>query len=118
MKLVIFGGRTFNNSELMADVLTELNSRGIIPDDVELVCGMARGADITAYKLFKNTCNKVHEYPADWDGLGKRAGYARNTEMAKFAEMGLAFWDLKSKGTKHMIDTMDRLGKTCYVVRY
>lgn len=99
-------------------VLTELNCEGIIPNDVELLCGMARGADITAYKLFKETSNTVHEYPADWVKYGKRAGYLRNTEMAKVADLGLAFWDSESKGTKHMIDTMDRLGKTCYVVRY
>lgn len=102
----------------MMAVLSELNSEGIISDDVELLCGMARGADITAYGLFKETSNTIHEYPAEWDKYGKRAGYLRNTEMAKVADIGLAFWDGSSKGTKHMIDTMDRLGKTCYVVRY
>ena len=25
------------------------------------------------------------KFPADWDGLGKKAGYVRNAEMAKYA---------------------------------
>ncbi|WBQ32469.1 hypothetical protein [Erwinia phage Kuerle] len=102
----------------MIGVLNELLSEGVIHSDCELVCGMARGADMTAYACFKDIGNTIHEYWADWDGLGKRAGFVRNTEMAQVADIGVAFWDGSSRGTKHMIDTLDRLNKPCYVVRY
>lgn len=46
----------------------------------------------------------VKKFPADWGGLGKRAGYLRNEQMADYADALIAVWDGKSKGTKHMID--------------
>ena len=47
----------------------------------------------------------VKKFPADWGGLGKRAGYLRNEQMADYADALIAVWDGKSKGTKHMIDS-------------
>lgn len=47
---------------------------------------------------------KLKLYPADWKKYGSSAGYIRNDEMAKYADCLIAFWDGKSKGTKHMID--------------
>lgn len=117
-KLVVFGGRDFTDATRMMEVLNTLHAKGIIPDDVELVCGMARGADITAYRIFDQTTNIIHKFPADWATHGKAAGPIRNVEMARFADIGLGFWDGKSKGTKHMIDTMDRFHRECYIVRY
>ena len=62
-------------------------------------------------------------YP-NWDGLGKRAGYVRNVEMAKFAiennSVGvlIAFWDGKSKGTKHMIGLAGKYGLETHIIRF
>lgn len=47
-------------------------------------------------------------FPAEWDKYGKRAGYLRNEQMADHADSLIAFWDGKSKGTKHMIDIAKR----------
>ena len=102
----------------MVSVLNELMAEGILVPDCELVCGMAIGADKTAYKLFKEIGNKIHKYYADWDDIGKRAGFVRNAKMGQVADIGVGFWDGSSRGTKHMIDTMDRLNKPCYIVRY
>lgn len=102
----------------MVNALNYLMCEGVLIPDCELLCGMARGADMTAYKLFKEVGNKIHKYYADWDGIGKRAGFVRNAEMAQVADVGVGFWNGSSRGTKHMIDTMDRLKKPCYIVRY
>lgn len=118
MKIVVFGGRDFTNRSWMLSCLVELQTEGIITPDVELLCGRARGADNTAYDLFKEVGANIHEFPADWEFYGKRAGFVRNKEMAALADVGLGFWDGKSKGTKHMIDEMKRLNKPLYVVRY
>jgi hypothetical protein len=69
-----------------------------------VLSGGARGAD----KLGEAWANKVglpiEVRLAKWDELGKRAGYIRNREMARDADVVVVFWDGESKGTKHMID--------------
>lgn len=119
MKLIVAGGRDFTDISRMDTELKNLVLNGTLPDDVELVCGMARGADITAYQLWKNVYeNKWYEFEPDWDKHGKAAGFLRNTQMALFADFLVAFWDGKSKGTKHMIETMQGLRKPVIIFRY
>ena len=118
MKLIVAGGRDFANTSLLISSLTELVEQGKIPDNPELVCGMARGADMLAYSLWANNRMTIHKFPADWNTHGKSAGYRRNVDMGNFADAAVCFWDGKSKGTKHMIDIMEKLGKPVYVVRY
>jgi len=60
----------------------------------------------------------IKQFPADWNKYGKSAGYKRNEEMAKYADALIAFWDGKSKGTKHMIDLAKRYGLKVKVVIY
>lgn len=118
MKLIVAGGRDFVNTNRMIEELQKLVNSGNIPDCPELVCGMARGADMLAYSLWANNRMPIHNFPANWDKYGKSAGYRRNQEMGEFADAAVCFWDGESKGTKHMIDTMNRLNKPVYVVRY
>lgn len=117
-RVVVFGGRDFEDIDRMEFVIRQLVDQNFITDPCELVCGMARGADMTAYELFKDLDIRIHQFWADWDNKGKIAGFIRNGEMADFADVGIGFWDGKSKGTKHMIETMDRAKKPCVVVRY
>lgn len=118
MKLIIAGGRDFNDRALMISTLQELVSKGDIPNCPELVCGMAKGADIMAWQLWNANHMPIHEFKADWDTYGKSAGYRRNVDMGKFADIAICFWDGKSKGTKHMIDIMKLQSKPVYVVGY
>ena len=59
------------------------------------------------------------EFPADWS-LGKRAGYLRNKQMAEYAsELNgalIAFWNMKSRGTKMMIDLARRYWLDVYII--
>ena len=50
---------------------------------VKIISGCARGADTLGERFAKEFGLEVKKFPADWDGLGKRAGYVRNAEMAK-----------------------------------
>lgn len=118
MKLIVAGGRDFVNIQVMITVLMDLVEKGKIDPKPELVCGMARGADMLAYSLWANSRMPIHNFPADWNTYGKSAGYRRNSEMGEFADAAVCFWDGNSKGTKHMIDIMNKLGKPVYVVRY
>lgn len=74
-------------------------------DEIQLVSGMAKsGADFLVQRYNKEHMpNELACFPADWDTHGKSAGYIRNDAMAKYSTHLIAFWDGKSKGTKHMI---------------
>lgn len=117
MKVIIAGGRDFNNSILVNYTIGqfyELN--GIYP--TEIVCGMAKGADMEGYSWAKKFNIPIKEFPADWNLYGKSAGYKRNKQMAEYADYLIAFWDGKSKGTKHMIDLASRQQIGVMVVQY
>ena len=44
--------------------------------------------------------------------------FIRNREMAEEADVLLAFWDQKSPGTKHMVETMKKMEKPVHVIKY
>lgn len=119
MKVIVAGGRDFTDETTMHKELVKLFDAGVFDEHAELVCGMARGADMTANHLWTAIYrNKIHEFYPDWNGLGKRAGFVRNKQMGDFADILIAFWDGESRGTKHMIDYMRSLGKPVYVIPY
>lgn len=112
MKLIIAGGRDFSDYKLLCLTLLEYK------DIDEIVCGAARGADTlgSTYAISNNI--PIKYFPANWDKYGKQAGFIRNAEMAEYGTHLLAFWDGKSKGTKHMIDTATKKGLSVQIVRY
>ncbi|MCP3924900.1 MAG: DUF2493 domain-containing protein [Desulfobacterales bacterium] len=82
----------------------------------EIVSGTARGVDQFGEEFGKVNNIPIKKFPAEWERHGKSAGYKRNIEMAEYADALIAVWDSKSKGTKHMIDLMKRVGKEVYVM--
>lgn len=116
-KLIVAGGRDFDDAEHLSRVLFAMADVEFADYEVSIVSGMARGADALGYQFAKANGVKTYEFPADW-GLGKHAGFLRNEAMAKFSDGLLCFWDEKSKGSKHMIETMRRLNKPMTVIKY
>ena len=86
------------------------------------VCGKAKGADTLGEKFALKYGINIKYFPADWNKYGKSAGYKRNVEMAEYAKEDngilVAFWDRKSKGTKHMIETAKHAGLKVFVLNY
>lgn len=111
MRLIVAGGREFADYDLLCSKLNDMKID-------EIVCGKARGADTLGERYAKEHNIQIAYFPADWDRFGQSAGYKRNYEMAKYATDLIAFWDGKSKGTKHMIDIASRYGLGTTVVRY
>lgn len=74
-----------------------------------VVSGMAKGPDTEGMTVAEAMGIPVDRHPADWDGLGKRAGMVRNAEMAKVTDLAVVFWDGKSRGTTHMLSELQRL---------
>lgn len=70
----------------------------------EVVCGMAQGPDILGMIWAAKHNIPVKKFPANWDKLGKSAGYKRNQQMAEYADACIVVWDGISKGSMHMID--------------
>lgn len=114
MKLIIAGGREFNDYELLSETVYA----NFDLENLEIISGAARGADRLGQEFAHRNELVLYNFPADWDKHGKAAGYVRNTEMADFGDSLLAFWDGKSRGTKHMIDIATRKGLAVNVVRY
>lgn len=115
LKLIVAGGREFDNYKLLNGALNHLTKN---VGAVIVVSGKARGADNLGERWAKEHGHIVEEYPADWDKYGKSAGYKRNALMAKNAGALVAFWDGKSKGTKHMIDLAKLHGLKVRTIRY
>ena len=113
MKIIIAGGRDFDNYNMVEQTMKNLD----LPV-TEIVCGCAPGADRLGEKWAINNGIKVTYFPADWDNYGISAGFIRNAEMAEYADYLVAFWDMKSSGTKHMIEAMKKCGKHGTVVPY
>lgn len=113
MKIIIAGGRDFNNYYILEKVLNSF--KGFID---EVISGDARGADELGARWATYNNIHVNHFPADWDYYGHAAGFIRNIEMADNADALIAFWDSKSKGTEHMIKTMQLKKKPYRVFDY
>lgn len=117
MKLIIAGSRGITD---YATVRTAVVTTGLWDGygyKIEVVCGMARGVDRLGLDFAKRNSLKWHEFPADWDKLGLRAGYVRNKQMGDFADQLLAIWDGESKGTRQMIEYMQSLRKQTHIYK-
>jgi len=122
MKVIIAGGRDFHDIQMVDN---EMETLFYVPskDDYlwnvdEIVSGTARGADQAGENWANRHNLPIKQYPADWDTHGKGAGFIRNAAMAAYADVLVAFWDGKSRGTKHMIDTALKGGLDVHVYNY
>ena len=103
MRILVAGSRTFDQYKLMVDAME--NVVIAIPGEDCIVEGCARGADRLAELYGLNAGIYVEHHPADWDTWGRGAGFRRNVEMLESGiAVVVAFWDGKSRGTKHTID--------------
>lgn len=129
VRIIVAGGRDFANYNLLfnslMNVLTDLEEVNTVENksQIEFISGTCRGADVLGEQFAYNFGYSVKRFPAKWDELGKRAGYVRNYDMAKYAsgaDIGIlvAFWDGISKGTRNMIDIAKRYGLGVKVVKY
>lgn len=115
MKVIIAGGRDFDDYALMKRKLDHLFSKRM-PD--EIVSGGARGADALGERYAKEHDIALKLFPANWSEHGWAAGHIRNAEMADYADALVAYWDAVSRGTKNMIETAKKKGLDVRVIYY
>jgi hypothetical protein len=127
MRIIIAGGRDFNNYELLKKKVSELiDGWRDFPDfkNPEIISGHAQGADSLGERFAKEFGYDLRVMTADWDKHGKSAGMIRNKEMATYAKQDpdycalIAFWDGKSKGTKNMIEIGRTMLNDVFIAKY
>lgn len=124
IRIIVAGGRDFDNYQLLSDTLTEYIEKLDVMDlnSITFISGTARGADRLGERFANNIGLLVRRFPANWDEYGKSAGYIRNKEMAEYTAEGtgvlFAFWNGESRGTKHMIDLAHKYGLEVHVIMY
>ena len=111
-KVIVAGSRTILNEQFVYEWLDLL----INPNSTKIVSGGAKGPDSLALRYAKDNKIEWALLLADWDKYKNSAGIMRNKEMGDYADALIAFWDGKSRGTKHMIDYMVHLKKPVTVI--
>ena len=98
-----------------------IGSRGLQVNDLEkylpektteIVSGGAKGVDTSAREYALKNGIKLTEFLPKYDIYGKSAPLKRNIEIIEYADIVLAFWDGKSRGTKYVIDNCKKMGVT------
>ena len=95
MKVAVIGSRG-----LQVDHLENYLSEGV----TEIVSGGARGVDTCARNYALSHGLKLTEFLPEYGKYGRGAPLRRNLAIIEYADLVLAFWDGKSKGTKFVID--------------
>ena len=70
----------------------------------EIVSGGAKGIDTCARNYALAHGLKLTEFLPEYDKYGRGAPLRRNIAIIEYADLVLAFWDGKSRGTKFVID--------------
>lgn len=119
MRVIVFGGREFNNYTLLKESLDIIFSN-LNKDELVIISGTARGADELGERYAKENGIPVERFKPNWKGLGKAAGMIRNRDMAVKgkADAGVGFWDGKSTGTAGMIKIIKELNLELRVINY
>lgn len=102
MKVAVIGSRN----------LAVKNLEKYLPEGTtEIVSGGARGIDSCAKNYAKANGIPLKEFLPNYDDFGRSAPLLRNLEIIDYADIVLAFWDGKSRGTKFVIDKCRAKGK-------
>ena len=106
MRVAIIGSRS----------LAVTNLEEYIPADVtEIVSGGARGIDTSARQYAKAHGIKLTEYLPEYELYGRAAPIRRNVTIISNADLVLAFWDGKSRGTAFVIEECKKRKIPCKV---
>lgn len=113
MRVAIVGSRECGDQwRLLLNIVALLEP---MAKDTVVVSGGARGVDSLAAKAAARLGLRSDIYPANWKALGKRAGFARNQTIVDNSDVIHAFWDGRSRGTRHTIQLARTAGKPVHL---
>ena len=116
--IAIVGSREYDNEEEFFTILTSLIKGFKSKQTISFTSGGADGADTLAKEFAIQNNIQIDEYLPEWDKHGKKAGFIRNSKIWENADFGLAFWDGKSKGTRHSLSIAKNTYKTLIIYNY
>lgn len=102
MKIAVVGSRSIRWVDL---------SRVIPPQCTEIVSGGARGVDTCAAEFARANGIPLKEFLPDYARYGRGAPLCRNTQIVEYADMVIAYWDGRSRGTLDSVRKCRELGK-------
>lgn len=111
MKTIIAGSRDVTSLDLVRNAVKDSGFT-----ITEVVSGKAKGVDTLGEEIAKELGVPVAEFPADWKGLGRKAGPLRNIQMGDYADALVAVRLNNSRGTTHMIDYARKRGLSVFVL--
>ena len=95
MKVAVIGSRGLRVDDLR---------NYLPPETTEIVSGGAKGVDASARDYARKCGLKLTEYLPEYSRYGRAAPLKRNITIIENADLVLAFWDGRSRGTKYVID--------------
>jgi len=120
MNMAIIGGRDFNDYNLMVQTINNyLLSKSIDFSMVDyIISGGAKGADSLGEIYAREFNIKTIIFLPNWEKYNKSAGFIRNQDIINKSDIIFAFWDGKSKGTKHSINIATKQNKKIIITKY
>lgn len=106
MKVAIIGSRGLSVDDLGKYLPTETT---------EIVSGGAIGVDHSARKYALQSGIPLKEYLPDYEAYGSAAPLQRNISIIERADLVLAFWDGRSRGTAYVIRKCHEMKVPCRV---
>ena len=101
MKVAVIGSRGLTVNDL---------GKYLPEDTTEIVSGGAKGIDTCARNYALSHDLKLTEILPEYSRYGRGAPLKRNLQIIEYADVVIAFWDGKSKGTKYVIDNCKKQG--------
>lgn len=119
-RVIVAGSRTITDRDFVWRKIEATTRRLWGRSGFEIVSGLAAGPDTLAVQWAEHAgfAGSVVRFPAEWNRYGRSAGPIRNTQMSWYGTHLLAFWDGKSSGTRHMIETAQRDGLRVRVIEW
>lgn len=107
MKLAIVGSRGITDIRL-SEYITERPEM--------IISGGAKGIDTLAAIYARENNIPLKEFLPEYSKYGRSAPIIRNKQIVEAADMVMAFWDGKSKGTLSSINLAKKLGKSLLII--
>jgi hypothetical protein len=108
MKVLVCGGRNFEDRDLLDFTLDKVLMK--YGDDLIIVHGAARGADLMAEEWAKSREVEYMGFPARWSKLSDKAGRERNTRMRDKTQPDACIAFKGGHGTAMMCSLMEQIG--------
>ena len=113
MKVLVCGGRKFDDHKLVFNILDKINR---VEKITEIINGGAKGADTLGRVWARTRHININTFDADWNNRGNSAGPIRNERMLKEGAPDLLVAFPGGPGTRDMIMQAKRRGVPIIIV--